>query len=1017
MSKRALLLLMLVFIASGSAYAQIPTGGLRFWLRASDITGANGDSIGTWPDNSGNGRAASSTGSFRPTLVTNAINGLPTVRFNGDGGTTKNQPLMVVQDSTVGTVNVFIVLAHQRDPLVADPGQAVDVVMAGKTDFPSRGFGFSTYNTFANRGNREIRREGGINEGTDGNVTIRKNGFAISATLNLGEYAIIQYDANGFSNTGGSGFPFVLGALRDSLRAGKNDIAEVIVYNRSLTTEEREQVENYLSGRYDIPISLPAVATNQIPTTGLQVWLRPEELGNSGFNRGDAVTTWIDVSGKGRTAKSTGSASPTLFNGAVNGYPSVRFDGVNDTMGFALPTSGAITAFAVAASRAANLANPNVLMASTADVQGTTNGFGMWLSGGGNRQLLAAGTGGTAATLRKNGTGTLSLNQNEFAIATYTGTVTNSAGSGVRTRLASALNGTGAGEVEIAEVLVYNRILTQQEIETVERYLSLKFNIGVPANVAQTALVLDDFSVSDTTLNGWTVGIPAGDQPFRDRYTLAWQTDLGQPALKVGVSGSIGVNGLPQGRRRLPGDLADTLGGGGDSFWKTIKANANDTTSVNLSRAKVIHVWARTETENLNAFGRDIAPTLRVVLRDTSLRATNGGRRFSNEIAREATLIADGKYREYIFDFNNNFVGLNYDDVFGFGATAVYSVDSTQIDQVIMTVNPGLIYGMTFRHNFDDTDREARVVGNRGPDNVGGDYVPVYTTSAPRFRGDIFIRKIEANDSPLPTSPKSTATSPTVAAGEAGEGAYVLGNTGAFIEIQRNGTSSGTITTTRGVNATVDTVDVIDTVGFGNVYRINDGDAAPHIVIPGRIWTINQTGLGAETRFDISLDVSGLTNIPRPQNLYIARRANSSVSRWTPVSTYRSGNFLKAFNLSAAELGQFGIATKTNRNPTAALLNTPRKEAGRPTGYELAQNYPNPFNPATTIRYSVPSVENVSLKIYDVLGREVATLVNTRQTAGNYSVTFNAANLSSGVYFYRLQTGSFSTTRKMMLIK
>ncbi len=89
----------------------------------------------------------------------------------------------------------------------------------------------------------------------------------------------------------------------------------------------------------------------------------------------------------------------------------------------------------------------------------------------------------------------------------------------------------------------------------------------------------------------------------------------------------------------------------------------------------------------------------------------------------------------------------------------------------------------------------------------------------------------------------------------------------------------------------------------------------------------------------------------------------------------------------------------------------------KPTTFTLEQNYPNPFNPSTLIRYSLPSTEQVSLKVFDMLGREVTVLVNARQAAGRYEVSFNAMNLPSGLYFYRLQAGSYSETRKMMLIR
>jgi len=85
--------------------------------------------------------------------------------------------------------------------------------------------------------------------------------------------------------------------------------------------------------------------------------------------------------------------------------------------------------------------------------------------------------------------------------------------------------------------------------------------------------------------------------------------------------------------------------------------------------------------------------------------------------------------------------------------------------------------------------------------------------------------------------------------------------------------------------------------------------------------------------------------------------------------------------------------------------------------FQLKENYPNPFNPATQIEYALPSAEQVTLKVYDLLGREVATLVNEKQASGRHKATFDASGLSSGIYIYRLKAGDFSKTRKMMLIK
>jgi hypothetical protein len=92
-------------------------------------------------------------------------------------------------------------------------------------------------------------------------------------------------------------------------------------------------------------------------------------------------------------------------------------------------------------------------------------------------------------------------------------------------------------------------------------------------------------------------------------------------------------------------------------------------------------------------------------------------------------------------------------------------------------------------------------------------------------------------------------------------------------------------------------------------------------------------------------------------------------------------------------------------------------EIGTPTDFNLEQNYPNPFNPSTSIKYSIAERNAVTLKVYDVLGNEVATLINTTQDAGAYEIEFDAATFASGLYFYTLQAGNFTSTKKMILLK
>jgi hypothetical protein len=102
---------------------------------------------------------------------------------------------------------------------------------------------------------------------------------------------------------------------------------------------------------------------------------------------------------------------------------------------------------------------------------------------------------------------------------------------------------------------------------------------------------------------------------------------------------------------------------------------------------------------------------------------------------------------------------------------------------------------------------------------------------------------------------------------------------------------------------------------------------------------------------------------------------------------------------------------------TGTLVEAIRELGGTPAGFELRQNYPNPFNPSTTISFTLPQAGNVTLKVYNALGQEIATLVNGRQTAQNYEVTFDASNLASGIYIYTLRTDNFSQSKKMLLVK
>jgi len=113
-------------------------------------------------------------------------------------------------------------------------------------------------------------------------------------------------------------------------------------------------------------------------------------------------------------------------------------------------------------------------------------------------------------------------------------------------------------------------------------------------------------------------------------------------------------------------------------------------------------------------------------------------------------------------------------------------------------------------------------------------------------------------------------------------------------------------------------------------------------------------------------------------------------------------------------VGSLGTILKLDAGPSGIVEDN---NTSLPLNFKLLQNYPNPFNPGTSIQYAVSSRQFVSLKVYDVLGNEVATLVNDKKPAGSYTVEFNGTGLPSGIYFYQLRAGDFVETKKMVLLR
>jgi hypothetical protein len=142
-----------------------------------------------------------------------------------------------------------------------------------------------------------------------------------------------------------------------------------------------------------------------------------------------------------------------------------------------------------------------------------------------------------------------------------------------------------------------------------------------------------------------------------------------------------------------------------------------------------------------------------------------------------------------------------------------------------------------------------------------------------------------------------------------------------------------------------------------------------------------------------------------------------------------NGNTDVQYSFLANNGANVTVAASDANQPTSGVIdadwydwNTPftsdvEQISGLPQDFSLSQNYPNPFNPSTKIEYSIPEQSLVQLKVYDILGNEVATIINEDQPAGTYRADFNGQGLASGMYIAKLQAGNYTKTIKMSLLK
>ncbi|NWG28725.1 MAG: T9SS type A sorting domain-containing protein [Ignavibacteriaceae bacterium] len=176
------------------------------------------------------------------------------------------------------------------------------------------------------------------------------------------------------------------------------------------------------------------------------------------------------------------------------------------------------------------------------------------------------------------------------------------------------------------------------------------------------------------------------------------------------------------------------------------------------------------------------------------------------------------------------------------------------------------------------------------------------------------------------------------------------------------------------------------------------------------------------TDFEVQITVSGTTS----------KVAGELVDANGTVVAFNNSTSNNPFTLTAPAPGIYtvnaGFKSPNPRRWDSVMVNISVTDVGEnktnPTTIKLYDNFPNPFNPATRIQYTISNTQFVSLKVYDILGNEIATIVNEEKQPGTYEVEFNAQshsgevrNLTSGIYFYQIQAGSFTQTRKMILMK
>jgi hypothetical protein len=179
-----------------------------------------------------------------------------------------------------------------------------------------------------------------------------------------------------------------------------------------------------------------------------------------------------------------------------------------------------------------------------------------------------------------------------------------------------------------------------------------------------------------------------------------------------------------------------------------------------------------------------------------------------------------------------------------------------------------------------------------------------------------------------------------------------------------------------------------------------------------RQWTIGETTPGsANAAITFQWNAGEVGSLFSTANTVFVSR--DSAGTWIPSAATISGT--GPYTATTSGWTSFSNFIVTNDSAVVTGVSSPTTTT--PHTYALGQNYPNPFNPTTTISFDLPKQSDVTLKVYDLMGREVATLLNTTMQAGSHTALWNASRCASGVYFYKLAAGTYTAVKKLTLVK